>query len=186
MFECHPWGFQLCIHLFSLLFSSLKMHLFVLSSITICVRSSGRDMIMSDLEIRRGGQCICQWYNPMAFLQMHQNMDIWVKFLTRLLVCEKILFKDHPDKSLQSLYSRESVVRSSFSKMNHYSIIRLLRVQSTSCNLYEVPGCVFFAGLLWMIHFSTLWLVICLEASADGHSITSFLYKQSMNDVESL
>ncbi len=39
MFECHPWGFQACTRLFSLLFSSPKMRLFVfLSSVIICAR----------------------------------------------------------------------------------------------------------------------------------------------------
>lgn len=39
MFECHPWGFQACTHLFSLLFFSPNVHLFVfLSSVIICAR----------------------------------------------------------------------------------------------------------------------------------------------------
>lgn len=136
-------------------------------------------MIMTDLERCRGGQCICRCYSPMTFPQMHQDMDIWLKFLVRFLVCKNM--------NIWRISCVIQILRGEplFNHQAAQSSVYLMQLVWSGCMCFpqqtiQTTWFVFFAGMLWMIH--SLWLVICLQASADGHSITSFLYKQYMSE----
>ncbi len=143
MFECHPWGFQ--ARLFSLLFFTPKMHLFVLlSSVIICARKWHDHVIYGERQWWPMHLSVLQSYDLPTDAPRYghmgkipgQNPSMWEDHISSLKTTQTSLCKACTlEDQLWDLDSQ-----------------RLTIVQSSSCSEFSLPNA---TCMKWLHVFST-------------------------------